>query len=199
MEIFLELNQRLGTGYQIRMMHGPMDKVYDREPLTLYEAGSYAGTLLEKANKELHTHYEPHRVLRVTNEGLEANAGRDLASAKVLRDIENEQFQYSTPGGQDFKKSVIDGEEQYLMSGRGTVMVIYFCWLDDKNQLARAALKRYCEYIAAHGFKGGAMRALSELDELDKDRAVEWIRRTYARYVHDDAALIGYIMPNRGR
>lgn len=198
MEIYLELNQRLGAGYQIRIVHGPMDKTFDEEPLTLYEAGSYAGMLLEEVNRELHTHYEPHKVLRISNEGLEANAGRDLASAKMLRDIQSGRFQYSTPGGEDFKKTVIDGEEEHLFSGRGTVLVTYFCWLDDKNQLARAALRRYCEYICAHGFKGGVMKALSELDRLDKDRAVEWIRRTYARHVHDDAALIQYLLPERG-
>lgn len=39
-----------------------------------------------------------------------------------------------------------------------------------------------------------ARKVLAELEGLDKNRAVEWIRRTYARHVHDDAALIGYLL-----
>lgn len=199
MTIYLELNQRFGTGYQIHVVHGPVDKTYDKEPLTLYDAVNYVGTLLEMLNREFHTHYEPHQVLQVANEGLEANAGRDLASAKMLKDIQSGQFKYSTPIEQDLKETVIDGETEYLLTGRGAVLTIYFCWLDDENQKARESMRRYCEYICTHGYKGGAVKAFSKLESLGKDGAVEWIRQTYARHVHDDAGLIQYVVFGQGR
>lgn len=194
MEIILELNRRFGRGYQIHLIHGPTDKTYDAEPLTLYEAGAYVGTLLEEMNQAFGTDYKPYQVLHTTAEGLEVNAKSDLASARMLYDIKNERYEYSTPATADFKKAVIDGEEQYLLSGRGTVLTTYFCWQDDGNQKAKEAMLRYCQYIAAHGFKGGATRAFDELERRDKDHAVDWIRQTYARHVHDDAALIRFVL-----
>lgn len=195
MEIYLEFNQRFGTGYQIRVIHGPMNKVYDQEPLNMYEAGACAGTLLEMLNKEFGTQYEPHQVLRVTEEAMAANAkAGDFASARMLQDVKSGNYELSVPGGADYMKKEIDGEEEICFTGRGTVLLTYFSWKVDGNERARDALLRYCQYIAAHGYKGGAMTALTELDSLDEDRAVEWIRRTYARHVHDDAALIQYVM-----
>lgn len=195
MEIYLELNQRFGTGYQIRVIHGPVNKVFDLEPYNLYEAGQCADVAVTEFNKMFGTASKPHQVMHITEEGLKANAGNDLASAKMLKDIQSGQFNLSTPGGQDFTKGEVDGEEQYLLSGRGTILTIYFCWADDKNQKARETLLRYCQYIAAHGYKGGASKALAELISKKKDAAIEWIRQSYARHVHDDAALIQFVLP----
>lgn len=194
MQVYLELNQRYGTGYQVRVLAGPVDKLYNEEPLTLYEAGNAAGIAIDGLNRVMGTSYEPHQVIRITEEALQANAGRDLASAKMLKDIQNGTHEYSSPADNDFKKDVIDGEEQFLLSGRGTVLTIYFCWKDDKNKKARESLLRYCQYIASHGYKRGATKALNELGGLDKDRAAAWIKKTYARHVKDDAALIEYIL-----
>lgn len=85
MEIRFELNQRHGRGFQLRLVHGPMDKLYDEEPLNMYQAGAYATTLLEMANKELGTDYKPQQVFRVPGEALEANAGTDFAAAWIRR------------------------------------------------------------------------------------------------------------------
>lgn len=195
MEIRMELNQRHGRGFQLRVVHGPIDKVYDEEPWTMYEAGACAGTLLEVLNKELGTSYQPHQVLRVTQEAMEANAKTgDFAAMRMLQDIKSKRFDLSTPDKADYTKGIIDGKEEILFSGRGTVLITYFSWLDDKLPKTREALRRYCEYIAAHGYRGGATKALAELEELGKDDAVSWIKRTYARHVQDDMALIQYIL-----
>lgn len=196
MEILLELNQKFGSGFQIRFINGPVNMVYDKEPLTIYEAGAGAAELVEQTNKATGTNYKPWEVLRVTNDALEANASKDFGSAKMLRDVQTGQYKYSTPAATDFQETVIDGEEQVLLTGRGTVLTTYACWKDDGNARAREALMRYCQYIASHGRGGGATRAFEELDALETDRAVEWIRQTYARHVHDDAGLIQYVLGN---
>lgn len=195
MEIYLELNRRYGRGFQLRVVHGPMSKVYDKKPWTMYEVGAAAGMLLEILNKELGTSYQIHQVLQVTQEALEINSkDGDFAAWRMLHDINSGKYELSTPAATDCRKVVIDGKEEIAFTGRGTVLVTYFCWVDDQLPKAREALRRYCEYIAVHGFKGGAAKALAELEALDKDHAVEWIKRTYARYVHDDGALIQFVM-----
>lgn len=194
MEIYLELNQKFGHGFQVHIVHGPLNKTYDEEALDMYTAGAYAGTLLEAVNKEMGTSYEPHQAIRVTKEALEDNAKTDFAAARTLQDIRSEKYELSTPGEWDCKTAVIDGKKEMVFSGRGTVLITYFSWRDDKMPKAREALERYCQYIAAHGYKGGASKALAELDRLGTDAAVEWIRKTYARHVHDDEALIAYVM-----
>lgn len=196
MEIFMELNQRYGRGFQLRVVHGPMDKTYDAEPWTMYEAGAAAGTLLEILNKSLGTRYQPHQVLRVTQEAMEVNSkAGDFAAARMLHDIKSNKFELSTPAGSDYVKTEIDGKEEIAFTGRGVILLSYFSWLDDKLPKAREAMQHYCEYIAAHGFKGGAAKALAEWDRCpNKDAAVEWIRKTYARHVRDDATLIQFVM-----
>lgn len=195
MEIRMELNQRHGHGFQLRLIHGPTNKVYDDEALDLYQAGAYAATLLEMMNKELGTAYELNQVLRVPGDALEANAKTDFAAARMLQDIRSKKFDLSVPAGPDMKTMEINGKEEAMLSPRGVVLFFYAAWRDDGNEKAHAGLRRYCEYIAAHGFKGGASKALAELESLEaKDEAVEWVRRTYARHVQNGEALVQYVM-----
>lgn len=194
MEIRFELNQRHGRGFQLRLVHGPMDKLYDEEPLNIYQAGAYATTLLEMANKELGTDYKPQQVFRVPGEALEANAGTDFAAARMLQDIKSGTFDLSVPAGPDVKEMMVDGKKELMLSGRGVVLFYYSVWKDDQNEKALDGLRRYCEYIAAHGYGGGATKALAELKHMGKDNAAAWIRRTYARHVQDDESLMQYVI-----
>ena len=170
MEIRMELNERHGHGFQIRLVRGPVNKVYDDEPLNLYEAGVYANTLLT------------------------ANASTDFGAARMLQDIRSKTFALSTPAQQDIKTMEIDGQEEAMLSARGVVLLCYLTWKDDGNEKAHEAVRRYCEYIAAHGCKGGASKLLEELDGPEKEAGVEWIKRTYAQNDVDNNGLIKYVM-----
>ncbi len=64
----------------------------------------------------------------------------------------------------------------------------------DGNERGHDVLRRYCEYICAHGCPGGATKALAEIDGLAKGDDAAWIRRTFARYVKDQNALMEYVM-----
>lgn len=196
MEIRMEMNQRHGYGFQLRFVHGPMNKVYDKEPWTLYEAGAAAQMLLEEANKTLGTDYKLTQVCHIPEDALTANASTDFAAARMLQDIRDKKFDLSVPADADYCRKEIDGEEEILVNARGTVLLFYFTWKDEGNQKAHNGLRRYCEYIAAHGFKGGASKALAELEALEtKEEAVEWIRRTYAWYVPDSGSgLMEYLL-----
>lgn len=195
MEIFMELNQRFGRGFQLHVMHGPVDMTYDSEPWSMYDAGACVGTLLEELNKEFNTGYQPHQVLRVTQEALEVNAKNgDFAAARMLRDIKTKRYELSTPAKCDACETVVDGKDEILFSARGVVLVSYFSWKDDQLPKAHKAMRNYCEYICARGYHGGASKALRKWEGMDKDAAVEWVRKTYARHVHDDADMIQYVM-----
>lgn len=194
MEIRFEFNQRHRRGFQLRLVRGPVNKVYDEEPMSLYQAGAYATTLLEMVNKELGTDYKPEQVFRVPGEALEANAGTDFAAARMLQDIKSGTFDLSVPAGPDMKEMMVDGKKELMLSGRGVVLFYYSAWKEDGNGKALDGLRRYCEYIAAHGCRGGAAKALSELKRMGKDDAAAWIRRTYARHVQDDESLMQYVI-----
>lgn len=194
MEIRMELNQRYGRGFQIRFVHGPVNKVYDKDQLNLYEAGAYANMLLEATNKELGTNYTLEQVARVPEDALTANAATDFGAARMLQDIRSKTFALSIPDQQDVKMMEIDGHEETMLSARGVVLMCLSSWKLDANEKAHDVLRRYCQYISCHGFQGGASKALAELDSLGKGEDSEWLKRTFARYVEDQKSLVGYVL-----
>lgn len=107
--------------------------------------------------------------------------------------IENKilQFPKQTP---DVREVMLDGKPESALSARGVLLLCLSSWKLDKNSRAHDVLRRYCEYISAHGGKGGASKLLSELDELGKGADAAWIRRTFARYVKDQNALMRYVL-----
>lgn len=196
MEIHLELNQRFGQGFQLRLLHGPMNKLYDNEPLTMYEAQAYAGALLDEMNRELGTGYKADQVVRVPKGALYGNAKTDFAAARVLQDIQTQKYTLSVPAGPDVLERVVDGENQPVFSGRGVILMAWIAWKEDGMPQARDAMRRYCEYISAHGYRGGASKAVVELETMETDRGARWVKQTYARHVQDSVSLLRYVLPN---
>lgn len=190
----LELNRKYGIGYQARMILDGIESVIDDEPYTLYDVAQGAVAAIEEINSQGGYNYKPHEVLQVTDEALRANKDADLASARMYRDAQSGKHELITPSGGDCREVEIDGKKEIAFTGRGTVLVTYFSWLDDHLPRAHEALRRYCEYLALHGYGGGATEIMDELDGMDKDRGTEWIKATYGKHVDDDAALIQYIM-----
>lgn len=188
LKTIVELNQKYGIGYQARMVMGDMESVFDSEPYTLYDIGESVSAALDEINEKGGYNYKLHEVIQITHEALDANKGRDLASMKFYQSLDNGGNGFLAPA-----QDIGDGEE-ILLTGRGTVLCIYFSWVDDRLPKAHEALKRYCEYLAFHGYGKGAGEILDEIDSLNKDDGAEWIKSTYEKYVTDDAGLIKYIM-----
>lgn len=94
----------------------------------------------------------------------------------------------------DIKEMMLNGKPEMMLSARGVVLFHLSAWKVDGNEKAHNGLRRYCEYIALHGYQGGASAALAELDGMEREKAVSWVKRTFARYVQDQAALIQYMM-----
>ncbi len=96
--------------------------------------------------------------------------------------------------GPDIKEMMLDGKPEMMLSARGVLLFYLSAWKLDSNEKAHEAVRRYCEYIAAHGCKGGASQLLAELDSLDRGEDAAWIRRTFAQYVQDQTALMQYVL-----
>ena len=92
--------------------------------------------------------------------------------------------------GPDIKEMMLDGKPEMMLSARGVLLFYLSAWKLDSNEKAHEAVRRYCEYIAAHGCKGGASQLLAELDSLDRGEEGAWSRRTVAQYVPDHTALL---------
>lgn len=200
MRLLFELNQRHGRGYQVHLIMPPVDSVYDSEPMTLYEAGECAAVAIDEINKGMGTNYQLLEVVSITDEALQANSTSDLASMKILRDIKKHNFEhvYPAPTQPDFKKTIIDGEETYLMNGRGAALTCYFSWKDDKLPKARQFLESYCRLIASRGAKGGATALFRKLDAMSRADGTAWIKETYGQYIDDGSEVIA-LMKELGR
>jgi len=84
----------------------------------------------------------------------------------------------------DFTTKLIDRQiEQCLISWRG-----------DKKPKAYEALRRYCQYLAMHGYGANASTILNDLEQMDNDRAAAWIKETYGRFIKDDRSLISHVL-----
>lgn len=94
----------------------------------------------------------------------------------------------------DVQEMMLDGKPETMLSARGVVLMLLSAWKLDGNEKAHDGLRRYCEYIGVHGYRGGASKALEELDKLGKGADAAWVRHTFAQYVEDQNALIQYVM-----
>lgn len=108
MEIYLEANVKHGCGYQVRIDKerdssdpdlvgsdkNMVSTVLNKHPYTLYEAVHAARVALDKMNRKNGSGPELYEVLWLTQEGVEANAGRDIASAKLAREFRSGDRKY---------------------------------------------------------------------------------------------------------
>lgn len=108
MKIFLEANTRYGVGYHVRIDREKGDSyqkdsasdnkmvssVQNESPYTLYEAVRIAGKALDRINELTGSEHQLYEVLWLTQDGVEANACRDIASAKLARELRSGARKY---------------------------------------------------------------------------------------------------------
>lgn len=172
MDLQIEPNQRFGRGFQIRAIDGPASEVYDDEPLTMEEA-------LECLS--------------------EATGGIEPSKVTVRRigpqGTPNEPEVITFQPRPDVQEAVVDGEKQPVVSPRGVILMAWAGWKEDRLEQSKDVIRRYCEYISAHGYRGGASRAMAELEAMSFSHGAKWIKRTFAKHVRDGVALIRYVLP----
>lgn len=101
------------------------------------------------------------------------------------------QFPQQNP---DVREMTLDGKPEMMLSARGVVLMCLSSWKLDGNEKAYEAVRRYCEYISIHGYRGGASKMLEELDVLGKGADAAWIRHTFAQYVSDQNMLMQHLI-----
>jgi len=181
MRITLELNQKFGHGYQIHMVNGPVDSVYNAEPLKMTEAGGHVAWMVERMNKVMGTNYEPHEVLRIAHNALVANKD-EFMSRRFLKDIETGRYELTKPPEQADYMMVNSGEA--LLSERGILLYAYTSWPNEgkKDDKSKAFLHGYCRLLASKGYGGSAGAILQELHAMDVDGGIAWCKKTFAKY-----------------
>lgn len=96
--------------------------------------------------------------------------------------------------GPDVQEMMLNGKPEMMLSARGVLLMCLSAWRLDGNEKAHDVLRHYCQYISVNGYRGGASRALEELDSLEKGADSAWVKSTFARYVTDQNALVEYVM-----
>lgn len=189
MKITLELNKRFGRGYQIHIIHPPIDSVYDAESLSLTDAGGHAAWMLEELNKQLGTCFEPYEVVSIAHDGLEANKD-EFMSRRFLRDIETGAHELSRPAEQSDYTFNEKGEA--MLSGRGVLIYAYASWVDDgkKDDKGAKLLRGYCRLLAGKGYGGGAGEIFRKIKGMELKTGIDWCKATYAKHVNS-AEIMG--------
>lgn len=96
--------------------------------------------------------------------------------------------------GEVTEEIIIDGKKKLVLCPLGVLAFFLNGWREHGSQKSHDGLRRYCEYISMHGHRGGATKALAELDGLSLSDAAAWMGRTYSRYVKDRHAMLGYVL-----
>lgn len=173
MDIRIEPNRRFGYGFQVRFMDGPMCEVYDDEPLTMLEA----------------------------MESLDEVMGREPSKVTVhpvdAQGVQNGPEMVVFQPGQDVQEAVADSEKRPVVSAQGVVMLAWAAWKKDGSEKSKDVMRRYCEYISAHGYRGRPSEAMVELEAMSFNHGAKWIKRTFAKCVRDDVALIRCVLPEQ--
>lgn len=171
MKIQIEPNQRFGHGFQIRFMDGPSYEVYDDEPLTMLEAMEVLDEVMGR---------EPSQV-----------TVQCIGTQGIPSGPEVTVFQ-SVP---DVRKTVVNGEKQPVLSARGVILLAWAAWKKGGSEQSKEVVRRYCEYISAHGYHGGAAKAMAALGAMSFNHGAKWINRTFARCVRDGAEIMRCVLP----
>lgn len=90
--------------------------------------------------------------------------------------------------GVDMSKKEDDPEE-YLISGRGLVKWTYIEMVDSKNAKAIRFMNEYYKLLAMRKYGKTAAAIKQEVRRMTKEQAVEWIEKTYKRYIPDSSEI----------
>ena len=83
--------------------------------------------------------------------------------------------------------------EQYV-SPVGVVLMVLHGWRTDHKEPCREALRRYCQYLAMHGYGAGSKTIWKHLAGMDNQEAAQWIETTFSRFVADPVAAVEYVL-----
>lgn len=168
-------------------IEGDAFKVFP-EPLTISEAAAAVNETLKGFKSEgWDADYE--RNVRFFSHEAQINAA-DITMRRIKK-MNEKNKQKRTNFDKDFKPNG-DG---YNISARGLIKFCYLSMIDDKTPKSIQFMKKYYELLSTRKYGKTAAAINQEVRKMGKDDAVEWIERTYARFIRDDMEVMG-IMDN---
>lgn len=173
MDIQIEPNQRFGYGFQVRFMDGPACKVYDDEPLTMLEAMQTLDEVMGREPNKATVH-------PVDPQGVPSGPEVVVFQSKP-----------------DIREATADSKKQLVISARGVILTAWAAWKKDGSEKSKDVMRRYCEYISAHGYRGGASKAMAELEAMSFNHGAKWIKQTFVQCVWDGVELIRCVLPEQ--
>lgn len=79
---------------------------------------------------------------------------------------------------------------EHLFSGRGLLKWTYIEMVDEKNPKAIQFMNEYYKLLAMRKYGKTAAAIRQEVRRMPKDEAIEWIEKTYKRYISDSREII---------
>lgn len=83
--------------------------------------------------------------------------------------------------------------ERYV-SSVGIILMTLHGWRIDHKEPCREALRRYCQYLAMHGYGAGFKAIWEHLAGMGNPEAARWIENTFQRFVADPVAAVEYVL-----
>ena len=76
----------------------------------------------------------------------------------------------------------------------GVILLALHGWRTGRKEPCQNALRRYCEYLAMHGYGAGSTAIWEHLAGMDDREAARWIENTFKRLVADPVAAVEYVL-----
>ena len=176
MKAYIEVNQKFGEGYQIRLvaneedgLEADFEQVWDVRPYELFGAVRRAKKMVEVLDRRLGTTHDLRDVVEIDRDAVMENAKRDITSARAYNTMQDRELA--------FEAELFESVEK---------QVIYFYQMMRDDDDALRAVIRFCGYLADHGYHYSQEHTFAELSQLPQDRAEEWISDRFAKYVKNE-------------
>lgn len=130
-------------------------------------------------------------------EGIDIDYERDVrlvsyeaqinAPSTVMWPFRKELQKYNTPK-RSFNSPKDDGE--ILLYAQGVLKLTYAAMIDENNPKATWFMNEYYKLLAMRKYGKTASAIRQEVRKMSKGEAMNWIDRTYKRYIHDDTEIM---------
>jgi hypothetical protein len=87
------------------------------------------------------------------------------------------------------REDVVQKGEDFAFTARGVIKMSYLSMVDDKLPKAKQFMMEYYKLLSMRKYGRSATLIHSEVSRMNKDKAIDWIEKTYEKYIHDDMEI----------
>ncbi|MFI8709841.1 hypothetical protein ACIGHG_22945 [Bacillus sp. NPDC077411] len=174
--------------------------VEEENPHSLYAVVVYAGdkfhvfseaVTIEEAGVGIHTildSFEKEGIKKDYKTAVRFMTGEPQLNAPnvTMRRLKKKQTVVSSDNNSDF----INQNGEYLLSARGVLIFSYLSMVDEQLPKAIQFMNKYYRTLAARGYGKSAAGIKKEVNRMDKDQAVNWLKQTFDKYLGNGDEVI---------